>query len=319
MTEYLAGNYSYIIQNEPESRFSTEEWESSLVLFLMISGACTLIITMILAYYWDKYNPGLTTASVETEKTYRYWDPNKVEAVLCQLEKEFIRQLTETGKEGKKDTTVAISKILNSGLVNKLMLENSKDLKDTNEENSRGLKPHIVESLMSIESQEENMMLKTRKYLKRGLDDPRHIPTLVPDPVPRGNNSRRDLDTTIAQLRLHLHHLETNANIETPIDLFLQKYDESLKLSPVLKKKLNLDKRDLKRNDLKALGVNPSEFRAMKVSKNGKVIADSSLLTGGKYCKLIYSWKNYWRGQKILWGYESVILKFILNVCKKRA
>ena len=268
------------------TQFSSKNWESSLVLYLMISGIIAFFVALSLAYYWDNYNPGLGIPSVETEKTFRYWDPNKVEAVLTQLEKEFIRQLTESNKGQKKDTTAAISKILNSGLVNKLMIENSRDLNEKYEENQRGGKPHPVEKLMNADSDDENIDSRTKKHLKKGVDDPRYLPTLVSEPKPREKNSKKDLENTIAQLKLHLNHLETNTHVKTPVDLFLDKYDESERIPPAFKAKLQLDHRDLKKSDLKALGINPSEFAAIKVTRSGKIVADSSLLTGGKYCKV---------------------------------
>lgn len=276
---------AFIINDENVTVFSSKTWETTIVLYLMISGLITLLVLMSLAFYWDNYNPGLSLPSVETERTFRYWDPNKVVAVLAQLEKEFIKQLTESGKGEKKDTTAAISKILNSGLVHKLMLENSKDLKENYAEHQREGRPHPVETLMKHDPDEENIHSRTKRYLEKGLEDPRHMPTIVSEPKPRGNSSRKDLENTIAQLKLHMNHLETNTNIKTPIDLFLEQYDESEKLPPALKSKLKLDNRDLKKSDLKTLGINSSEFLAMRTSKSGKIVADSNLLTGGKYCK----------------------------------
>ena len=276
---------TYMIAASDVAEFSSGRWETSVVLYLMVAGVVTLVVTMSLAYYWDNYNPGLGLPSVETEKTFSYWDSNKVVAVLSQLEKEFIRQLTDSGKSEKKDTTAAISKILNSGLVNKLMLENTKDLKENYEDNQRAGRAHPVEIVMKTDSDDESLNGRTKRYLKKGVDDPRHVPSLVSEPKPRGNSSRKDLENTMAQLKLHLNHLETNTHVKTPIDLFLERYDESEKLPPALKAKLKLDNRDLTKSDLKTLGINPSEFAAMRTSKNGKLVPDSTLLTGGKYCK----------------------------------
>lgn len=277
-------SYSYIINESDTTDFSTTKWETSLLLYLMISFSIVFFIGLSIAYYWDNYNPGLSIPSVETEKTFRYWDPNKVDAVLSQLEKEFIRQLTDSSK---KDTTAAISKILKSGLVNKLMLENSKDLKENYEEPQKRPKQYPIEKLMKYDlDDDDNIYFRTKNYLEKGLDDPTHIPTLVSEPKPRQMNSRKDLENTVNQLKLHMVQLESNsAPRKTPIDLFLDKYDSSEKLPSALKLKLKLDSKELKRNDLQSLGIDCSEFAAIRVSRGGKIVPDSTLLTGGKYCK----------------------------------
>ena len=280
---------TFDIHKGDTTEFSTKKWEASIVLYLMIAGVCALIAAMSLAYYWDNYNPGFAYPTVETERAFGYWDPNKVESVLAQIEKEFIRQLTDSGKNGKSDTTAAISKILNSGLVNKLMIENAKESQEEYEViNIRKGKPHAVEILLNqeYEDDDDDITSRTQRHLKKGFIDPQYMPNLVSEPKSRGNSSRKDLENTMAKLKLHLNHLETNSYEKSSVDLFLEKYDEAEKLPQALRARLRLDKRNLKKNDLKSLGLNPSELIAMKINKNGKVVADSSLLTGGRYCNI---------------------------------
>ena len=81
---------------------------------------------MVIAVFWDNKHPGLASSSIQAEKAYRYFDPHKVDAVLSQLEKEFIKNLTENSKsKNSNDPTSYISKVINSGLVNRLMQANS--------------------------------------------------------------------------------------------------------------------------------------------------------------------------------------------------
>lgn len=278
---------SYIIIDEDSESFSTKKWETSVVFFLLISGLITFIVTLSLAYYWDNYNPGLATPSIETEKTFRFWDPNRVETVLTELQKDFINQLSESRRGDKKDTVASVAQILNSGLVNKLMNRNKRDKKEDRDKelNRNKSKPHPVEMVVNADSDDEGIQTRTKKYLTENMNDPRFVPTLVKEPKGR-QNSKKDMENTKAQLKLYLNHLEANATMKTPVDLFLEKYDDSEKLPSVLKAKLKLDKKELKVNDLQALGFHPEEFRALTVYKNGEIAADSVKLTGGKYCNL---------------------------------
>jgi hypothetical protein len=96
---------SFIIKDDDSESFETDRWECSVVFFILISGLVTFIVTLSLAYYWDNYNPGLSTSSIETEKTFHFWDPNRVETVLTELQKDFINQLSESRKGEKQDSS----------------------------------------------------------------------------------------------------------------------------------------------------------------------------------------------------------------------
>lgn len=296
---------SFIIREDDDTSFSLRYWESSLVIYLMLTGLAAYLIGLSFAYYWDNFNPGLSIPSVETEKAFRYSDPKKVEAVLGQLEKEFIRQLQDNNKSKKSNPNVYISKILSTGLVSKLMQQNEKTPKGNFDVYHTSDQVHPVEKLLFDENEfetykdeedytsnkygyrDENMIMRIKKYLKKGIDDPRYNPTVASDPDIRGTNqlSRKDLETTVAQLKLHMNHLETNTQASTPVDQFLSRYDDSLKLSPNLIRRLRLDEKELKKGDLKALGYNAQEFAAIRCDKNDVVVPDTTLLTGGKYCK----------------------------------
>ncbi|OMJ94256.1 hypothetical protein SteCoe_2595 [Stentor coeruleus] len=327
----IADQISYIINDDNNLVFKSDNWEATVVLYLMISGLITLFVTMSLAYYWDNYNPGLSLPSVETEKTFRYWDPNKVEAVLAQLEKEFIRQLTDSGKSEKKDTTAAISKILNSGLVSKLVQENKNTHNEDFEEHPRTTRPHAVETLMGQDSDDETMESRAKKHLKKAINDPRSMQTIVSEPKPRQNTLRRDLENTIAQLKLHSSHLESNNQVKTQVDLFLEKYDESEKLPEVLKTKLKLEHRRLKSSGLKALGINQNEFCALKTTKTGNIVPDCNSLTGGKYSQKIVDevrrfygslkmsyWGLFWMYVKKEHKYISLLFNLHIEYSKKQ-
>ncbi|OMJ70206.1 hypothetical protein SteCoe_31875 [Stentor coeruleus] len=304
------GNVSYIINEESTIVFKSNQWETTLVLYLMVCGFICMSLAMGFAYYWDKYNPGIRLPSVETEKTYRYWDPNKVDAVLGQLEKEFIRQKTDSSKSDKKDTNAAINKFLTSGLVSKLMLENTKDNREIYDDSLRAGRLHPIEAIMDVDSDDETTQSRTKKHLKKPMDDPRYLTSLVSEPKPRQHQSRRDLEGTIAQLKLHLSHLESNTQVKSPVDLFLEKYDESTKLTSILKSKLKVDHRELKRSDLKALGINPSEFTALRATKSGKIVSDCSMLTGGKYSqKILEEVRRFYGSLKM--SYWSLFLMYI--------
>lgn len=275
---------SFLIKSEESESFSTNQWECSLVFYILLSGLITLVVGLSLAYYWDNYNPGLASPSIETEKTFRYWDPNRVETVLSELQKDFINQLSDSGNGSKKDTVASVAQILNSGLVNKLMSRNYREKKDDREFSKKKTALHPVEILMKADSDDESIQARTKLHLKKGLSDPRFIPTLVSEPKGR-QNSKKDLENTKAQLKIYLNHLETNTQLKSPVDLFLGKFDDSEKLPQSLKTKLKLDKKELKTTDLQALGIHPDEFKALKVYKNGEIAADSTKLTNGKYCK----------------------------------
>jgi hypothetical protein len=184
----------------------------------------------------------------------------------------------------KNKTVASVAQILNSGLVNKLIHRNNREKKEEKEIHRKKSLPHPVEIVLNNDSDDESIHSRTKHYLTRGLNDPRFIPTLVKEPQGRGN-SKKDMENTKAQLKLYLNHLETNTQSKTPVDMFLDKFDDSEKLPPVLRMKLKLDKKQLKVSDLSALGFRMDNFRALTVYKNGEVAADSNKLTGGKYCK----------------------------------
>ncbi|CAG9317242.1 unnamed protein product [Blepharisma stoltei] len=317
---------SYIIRANDDPVFSFRYWESAIVIYLMFIGLASYFIGLSFAYYWDNFNPGLSIPSVETEKSFRYCDPKKVEAVLSQLERELIRQLQDSNKSKKTaNPGVYISKILSTGLVNKLMQQNEKAPKGQIEAYDISDQMHPIETLLYDENdyesneyegsqhsnkflyKDETMLSRIKKYMKKGVGDPRYNPTVTSDFDAKGPGmlSRKDLESTIAQLKLHMNHLETNTQASTPIDQFLSRYDDSLKLSPNIIRRLHLDDKELKKGDLKSLGYSPQEFAAIRCDKDDNVIPDTTLLTGGKYSeKIVEEVKRFYYTLKL--GYWSL-------------
>ena len=105
------------------------------------------------------------------------------------------------------------------------MIENAKESQEEYEViNIRKGKPHAVEILLNqeYEDDDDDITSRTQRHLKKGFIDPQYMPNLVSEPKSRGNSSRKDLENTMAKLKLHLNHLETNSYEKSSVDLTLQ-------------------------------------------------------------------------------------------------
>jgi hypothetical protein len=318
----------FMLRDREETRFSLDQWESSLLLGCWVVLIVLYFATLSCAFYWDNFNPHFSGASVEAEKSFRYFDHDKVEAVLSQLEKEFIKRLTQD----KADSKVFISKILHSGLVGRLMTvfdseDSVPDQRETEPPSMHAIQRFLRSDKdvdgMSDEILDENpvdrpfpssnprqptidLPSRLRNFLNKGVSDPRFLcsPVIMEDealfdrvdfPVP----SQRDEQETMDQLKHRLYVLDVGSQEKTPVDQFLEKYDEFGKLPEYAQTHFPGKDRPLSEEDMAQLGYTEKDFAAVRFGNQG-LVPDTTRLTGGEYAKkLVTEVKKFYYTVKV--------------------
>ena len=289
---------SQIINSKQTPVFSFVYWECSLVFYLLLSGMISYIIGLSLAYYWDNFHPGLSNPTVETEKTYRYIDPEKVEAVLSQFEKELLLQLRENSSQKKDDPSIYMSKVLGSSFMQRLETNTTPRQRLTYWHQEATQPDHPIESFLATNSFEESLdfdqrsirgdsiLSKIKQHLKKEID-PRHYPSMVSDQGSRQSMQpppRADIEATIEQLQHHMHNMENNTYAPTPVEKFLETHDDSKGLPEEVRSMLQ---RPLKGTHLKSLGYDIRDFNALTVGDDRKLIPNPKALTGNNYASKV--------------------------------
>ena len=318
----------FMLRDREEGRFALDRWESVLLLGCWIVLIVVYFATLSCAFYWDNFNPHFAGASVEAEKSYRYFDHDKVEAVLSQLEREFIKRLTHD----KADSKVFISKILHSGLVGRLMtvFDSEDSLPDQREtepptvhamqrflragQDVDGLSDEVLdESPVDLPFSPSHrfrptvdLQARLRGFLTKGIGDPRFLctPVIMEDetlfdrvdfPVP----SQRDEQETMDQLKHRLYILDVGSQEKTPVDQFLDKYDDFGKLKEYAQQHFPGKDRPLTEEDMAQLGYSEKDFAAVKFGNQG-LVPDTTRLTGGEYAKkLVTEVKKFYYTVKV--------------------
>jgi hypothetical protein len=295
---------SYIIRDDNDSSFEMSDWEEGIVLYILLILAAAYFIAMSFAYYWDNFNPAFGLPSIETERVHNYFDPEKVETVLKQLESAFVKQLMESNKSN--DPSGYVVKVLNSGLVGKLKETYAKS--DNAVSSSTYREPatfypleHLMtqpEAVYSSSSSDQDSSISSspeikvrsindrlRSFLDKPIDDSRFNMRIVGDASSgQPSPSRQDIKQTIENLQHRLYLLNNRFEFPSQVDEFLGTYDSCGQLPLATQKKYHLQDRELKLRDLHQLGFNIEEFAALRLS-GANVTPDPYMLTGGRYAK----------------------------------
>jgi hypothetical protein len=81
--------------------FSFGDFNTALPLYIELSLLMLYFLLLILGYYWDRYNASFTVPSVESDSVYSYCDKKKVDSILIQIEKEYMRDAVENSRYSK--------------------------------------------------------------------------------------------------------------------------------------------------------------------------------------------------------------------------
>ena len=307
----------YMLRDRHQTSFHLSMWESTLLLIIYFSLLALFFVTLSCAFYWDNFNPHFSGPSVEAEKSFRYFDHGKVQAVLSQLEREFIKRLSQD----KTDSKVFISKILHSGLVGRLMTVFNDDSVDElyrnqpnelhpmqvfmrnldglGDESDRVLDESPIDRPFSpsnpMRVQQADLPSRLRGYLNKGIGDPRFIctPVIMEDenmfekeefPIP----TQRDEQETMDQLKHRLYVLDVGSQEKTPVDQFLEQYDDFSKLQDFAQQHFIGKDRPLTESDMAQLGYGELDFAAVRFTSQG-LVPDTTRLTGGEYAKKLVS------------------------------
>ena len=286
------GDLNFIFSESDIDKFLFTAWEKAIPLYILIGVLIFYFICMSFAYYWDNFNPHFSQDSIEVDNVYGYCDAQKVGAVLTQLEKQYIRNVLDKAKH-QEDTSHFISRIVNSGLVNKLMKEGTIVPTPTDTSFARKRPSSLNDSGILAETpikppkfdltgnQGTSVTAKINTFLatddsnrsRRMMRFDDSLADIVTDP--------RDLSETIDQLKDRLYALDEDQDYISSVDKFLEKHDKAV-IPDKLLDRLSLENRKLMKNDITALGYEPNDFNAISFTKRGPV-ANSKLLTGGRY------------------------------------
>lgn len=300
---------SYIIRDDEADEFEFSDWEDSIPIYVFLVISIAYLLFMSFACYWDYCNTTYGLPSIEADKVHNYFDPEKVETVLKQLESAFIKQRMDTNKSN--DPSAYVVKVLNSDLIGKLKNTYAKtdgavagEAADTSSENKSEFELMMTETehqrnyrtAIEVNASEQRPRAasiegpawkKLKSFIDKPLDDVRFHMMLPGDtgdhePTP----TRHIIKETIEKLQHRLYLLNNRYEYPSKVDEFLSSFDSCNHLSVEDQQFLHLHNRELRPKDLKRLGYrcDENEFEALRVS-GATVAPDPYKLTGGKYAK----------------------------------
>jgi len=300
---------SYIIRDDDDDDFTFSDWEDGIVLYIFLILGISYFLSMSFAYYWDNFNPSYGLPSIEAERVHNFFDPEKVETVLKQLESAYVKQLMDTNKPN--DPSDYVVRISNSGLVRKLKdtyekadnavatssfrevasISPIRRLMTQHDEifKSSSSSSDYLSSKSSVEppvAEKRTLNEKLKFFLDKPVDDVRFNIKLPGD---TGQTelvaTPQNIKHTIENLQHRLYLLNNRFEYPSTVDEFLGTYDSCSRLPKDVQERYKLKERELKLQDILQLGYSlEDDFEALRMI-GANVSPDPYMLTGGRYAK----------------------------------